>query len=237
MGSIRGTARLTGLFYLMMGLPGPFILMYIPRRFIVSGDAAATAAQILDAERLYRLGMLAGLISSVGFLLLVQSLYTLLRDVDRQQARMMVMFVLMAVGLGFVDMILQSAPLVVLRNAEALSAFTAPQRDALAYSFLRLRTNEMQVAASLWGLWLLPFGVLVWKSGFIPRVIGVLLIVGGVAYLAGSITYMVFPEHFRTVTRFTLPLGAPGEIAIMVWLLVRGHRFALQSRSNPVILP
>lgn len=235
MGRIRGTARTTGLIYLMMGLPAPFVLLYLPSRFVVKGDAAASAAQILDAELVYRMGMLASLIASVGFLLLVQSLYTLLKDVDRQQARMMVMFVLIAVALAFVDMILLAAPLTVLKNPEALSAFTAAQRDALAYEFLRLRTSEMNIAASLWGLWLFPFGVLVWKSGFIPRLIGLLLIVGGIAYLVGSLTFMLFPEYFPLVTRFTLPLGAPGELSIMLWLLIRGHKVLMPSQPLAVL--
>lgn len=234
MGRIRGTARTTGLFYLMMGLPGPFILMYIPRRFVVRGNPTASAAQILDAELLYRMGMLAGLVGAVGFLLLVQSLYTLLKDVDRQQARMMVMLVLVAVGMAFLDLLLQAAPLTVLKNAEALAAFTSPQRDALAYNFLRLRTSEIQIAASLWGLWLLPFGVLVWKSGFIPRIIGALLFIGGIAYVAGSLTFMLIPEYFSTVTRFTLPLAAPGEVSIMLWLLIKGHTVPMRSQRLAV---
>jgi hypothetical protein len=233
MGSIRGTGRLTGLFYLMMGLPGPFILMYIPRRFVARGDASATVGRILADESLYRLGMLAGLISAIGFLLLVQHLYAMLKDVDRQQARLMVMSVLIAVALGFVDIILQASPLAVLKNADALGAFTQPQRDALAYTLLRLRSTEIQVASSLWGIWLLPFGILVFKSGFIPRLIGGLLILGGLSYIVASITWMLAPGYFAAVSRFTLPLAAPGEISTMLYLLIRGHRITVPSRHEP----
>jgi hypothetical protein len=221
---IKGTARSTGLLYLVMGLPAPISLMYMPRRFFVPGDATATAANIAGGELVYRFGVLAGLISSVGFLLLALSLYRLLRDVDRLQARLLLSLVLMASVLGLVDSILLLAPLVFIHGAAAMPSFTQGQLDALALGFLRIRGAEIGIAASLWGLWLLPFGILVIRSRFIPAFIGVLLIIGGFAYLVGSVTSILFPEHLDQVSKITLPLGAPGELSIMLWLLIRGGR-------------
>jgi hypothetical protein len=198
--------------------------MYIPRRFLVPGDATATAANNANGELMYRFGVLAGLVSSVGFLLLALSLYRLLRDVDRLQARLLVSLVLMASVLGLIDLILLLAPLVFIHGAEAMRSFTQPQLDALALGFLRIRGAEIGIASSLWGLWLLPFGILVMKSRAIPAFIGLLLILGGFAYLAGSLTSILYPEHLKAVSKVTLPLGAPGELAIMLWLLIKGGR-------------
>ena len=221
---IKGTARSTGLLYLVMGLPAPITLMYMPRRFFVTGDASATAANIASGELVYRFGVLAGLVSSVGFVLLALSLYRLFRDVDRIQARLLLSLVLMASVLGLVDLILLLAPLVFIHGAAAMPSFTQAQLDALALGFLRIRGAEVGIASSLWGLWLLPFGILVMKSRVIPAFIGMLLILGGFAYLAGSLTSILYPEHLSAVSRITLPLGAPGELAIMLWLLIRGGR-------------
>ena len=224
---IKGTARSTGLLYLVMGLPAPITLMYMPRRFFIPGDATATAANIAGGELAYRFCVVAGLVSSVGFVLVGLSLYRLFRNIDRIQARLMLSLVLMASVLGLVDLVLLLAPLVWIHGTGMLSAFTQAQLDALALGFTRMRAAEIGVVSSLWGLWLLPFGILVLKSRFIPAFIGVLLVIGGFAYLVGSFTSIVYPEHLRAVSRITLPLGGPGEVAVILWLLIRGGRVPL----------
>jgi hypothetical protein len=222
MTSIRSRARVAGLLYLVMGIPGFFNFLFIPAAFIVPGDAAATARGITDRALTYRIGILSGLVGSIGFLFLALSLYGLFYDVDRTQARLLVSLVAVAVSIGVANLVNQLAPLVLLSGADFLSVFTRPQLDALAMAFLRLHGTGNQMAAAFWGLWLFPFGILVIRSRFIPRVLGVFLNLGGVAYLAISFTSLVFPADRQIVSRIALPFSAIGELPIALWLLVRG---------------
>jgi Domain of unknown function (DUF4386) len=198
--------------------------VYVPSAFIVPGDATATARNIAAAELTYRLGILGGLLSNVVFLLLVSSLYDLLRDVDRKQARLMVILVSVGATLGIANLLNQIAPLILSSGAHLSSVFTRPQLDALALGFLGLRNHGTHVAMAFWGLWLLPFGLLVMRSGFLPRILGVLLVAGCFAYLAVSFTFLVLPGYRNVVARAALPLSAVGELATIAWLLVKGAR-------------
>jgi hypothetical protein len=227
MSPIRGTARFTGVLYLLMGLPAPINLIYFPGHFIVRGNAAATAQNIAADMFIYRIAVLCGLVSTLFFVVLVLSLYSLLKDVDRKQARLMVAFVLVAVAIGMVNLLNQIAPLVLLGGAEFASAFTKPQVDTLALAFLRLNAGGNLIASSLWGLWLLPFGILVIKSEFIPKIIGYLLILGCFAYLANSVTYILWPHYLGVVNSIALPLAGPGELSILAWLLIKGGKVPL----------
>ncbi|MCM2310971.1 MAG: DUF4386 domain-containing protein [Steroidobacteraceae bacterium] len=218
------SARTAGLLYLLLAFIGPFNTMYIPSRFIVRGDPAATAERILSSELLYRAGIVADLASLVIFVLVVLALYRLLRDVDVQLARVMVALVVVSVGLSFTALLLQAAPLVVLREADWLSVFDGAEREALAMVFLRLRGQAITLAMAFWGLWLLPFGALVFRSGFIPRVLGVLLVIAGVSYLVSSVTSLLVPDYGRVVSRWLLAPAAIGELAIILWLAIRGVR-------------
>ena len=222
MSSTKWTARSIGVLYLVTMLPAPLNLIYMPGRFIVRGDAAATARNIADAELLYRLCTLAGFFNSIMFIVLGLSLYNLFKDVDRKQARLMVAFVAVSAAISLANLINEIAPLVLLSGADFLSAFSKPQLDALALGFLRLRDVGIGIATAFWGLWLLPFGILAHRSGFTPRLIGVLLIVGCFGYLAQSVTFIVLPALTTVVTYVTLPLAAPGEFVMIIWLLVKG---------------
>ena len=224
MNPTRSRGRLAGIFYLVMGIPGFFNLMYFPAVFIVAGDATATARRITDGASTYRIGVMSGLVSAIGFLFLAWSLYSLFEEVDRAQARLLVSAVTVAVAIGVANLVNQLAPLVLLSGADFLSVFTKPQLDALAMAFLKLHGTGNQLAAAFWGLWLFPFGILVIKSRFIPRVLGVFLILGGVAYLAVSFTGLVFPAYRQVVSQVALPFYAIGEFPIVLWLLVRGVR-------------
>lgn len=222
MSSIKTTARLAGVLYLVMGLLGWFSIMYVPSVFVVRGDATATARNIMNGESLYRLGILSQLASQTIFIFLVLILYDLFKDVDRKYARLMVVLVSVSVAIEFVNCLNLIAPLILLSGADYWSAFTKSQLDALALGFLGLRNSGINLVSLFWGLWLLPLGVLVIKSGFIPKVLGVLLIVACFAYVADSFTSVVFPTQMHTVSMVTLPLGGLGELAIVAWLIVKG---------------
>lgn len=221
MSSIKGTGRSTGLLYLIMGLPAPFALLYIPTHFIVKNDPQATAARIVAEESIYRLGVMADLISAVGFLVLVLSLYRLFKNVDRAQARAMVAFVLVASAIGFIDVTLMSSSLVF-----------AKTEPGLALTFARIRSTELNIANTLWGLWLFPFGILVMRSGFMPKFIGYFLILGGFCYVINAVTFVLAPQYLNVVTNVTLPLGGPGEILAMGWLLIKGGDVPFASETG-----
>jgi len=219
----NNTARVAGVLYVLMGVTAPFTLIYIPRKLIVPGNASATASNILASEMLFRIGIVAALISSVAFVFLVMTLYRLLSGVSKTHASVMVMLVLVSVAIGFVNEVNNIAALIVFRGADFLSAFGKPQLDALGMLFLRLRGQGLVVNEIFWGLWLFPFGMLVMRSGFLPRILGVLLIVNGFAYLAASLTSLVLPAYAGVVSRFAL-IAETGELWIGLWLLIKGAR-------------
>ena len=219
----KRTARQAAFLYLLMGLPAPINLMYMPGKFIVAGDAAATVSNISANEMTYRLCIFAGMVSSVAFIFLVVTLYELFQEVDRRQARLMVALVTVSSALGLVTLLNEIAPLILLHGADSFAAFSKPQLDALSLGFLNLRSTTVSVNSVLWGLWLFPFGILAIKSGFIPKLIGAALIVSGVAYVVSSVTFVLFPQYHHAVTQVTLPLGV-GELFMMLWLFIKGIR-------------
>jgi len=217
----KKAARIAGTLYLSMALFAPFSLIYIPRTMIVRGDATATAGRILANQTLFRLGIVAELMSSLIFIFLVLALYRLLSGVNQTHASLMVILVLIAVAVGFVNVLNNVAALTLFRGENFLAVFDKPQRDALGMLFLSLHRQGLQVAEIFWGLWLFPFGVLVMRSGFLPRILGVWLIVNCFPYLALSLTGLLFPQYQEMVYRIAFPVLF-GELAIALWLLIRG---------------
>jgi hypothetical protein len=222
----RAAARQTSLFYLMMGLPGPLVLLYLPRAFVVHGDAAATAQRIASNVATYRWLALADLVSPIGFVLLAWSLFNLFEDVDRKQARLLVSFVAVAATLGLVDAALLLVPVVLQSGSSYLAAFTKSQLDALTLGAFAVRDLLLLVNQAFWGLWLLPFGILVIKSGFAPKVIGFFLIIGCVGWLVLCATGIVFPVSLypgvAVVNRFAFMMVQPGEVLVLLWFIFKG---------------
>jgi hypothetical protein len=216
-------ARIAGAWYLSLVVTAPFSIMYIPRTLIVRGDATATANNIAAHETLFRLGIVADLISSVVFIFLVLALYRLLSGVNKTHAARMVALALVSVAVGFVNVLNNIAALTLFRGGEFLAVFDKRQLDALAMLFLGLHGKGIVINEIFWGLWLFPFGVLVMRSGFLPRILGLLLIIGCFSYVAISLTSLLLPDYASVVSRFLLPMTA-GELAIMLWLLVKGAK-------------
>ncbi len=215
------TARVAGALYLSMSVPAPFSLIYLPRKLIVPGNAAATANNILASQMLFRLGIVAELITAVIFLLLVMALYRLLSGVNKNHARLMVGLVLVSVAITFVNVVNNIAAFTLFRGGDFLAVFDKPQRDALAMLFLGLHGQGIVVNQVFWGLWLLPFGLLVMRSGFLPRILGIWLIINGFAYVALSLTDLLASQYGHMAFRIALP-ALFGELAIMLWLLIKG---------------
>jgi hypothetical protein len=218
---LKKAARIAGAIYLSMVVTGPFSLIYVPSKLIVRGNAAATADNILAHETMFRLSILADLINQIIFICLAVALYRLLRDVSRPWAWLMVAFVLVSVAVCFTNALNNIAALILFRGAEFLSVFDKPQRDALGMLFLRLHSHGLFTAEMFWGLWLFPFGLLVFRSRFLPRLIGIWLMLDCFAWIALSVIALFFPNYYQSAFKWLQPAFF-AELAIGFWLLIRG---------------
>lgn len=231
MSSLQSRARRAGIVYAVMSVVGAPALLYLPK-FVVTGDPTATARNVAAGEQLYRLLVLGNLAGSILFVVLGWSLYHLFENVDRKQAMLLLLLVLVSATIGIVDVAFVSAPLVVQSRSGFLSAFTPSQLDALSLALLKIRSVEVRANEALWGFWLVPFGILVIKSRFIPRIIGVLLLVASVGYVAMSFAYIGFPAYVPTVDRVGMIL-IQGELAVILWLLIKGAKRPDHERLVP----
>jgi hypothetical protein len=162
-------------------------------------------------------------VSTFFFLLLVLALHRLLGGVNRTHAALLVTFVAVSVGISCLNEVNNIGAWTLFRGADFLSAFDKPQREALGMLFLRLHSQGNFVNETFWGLWLVPFGLLVMKSGFLPRILGILLVVNGVAYVGCSLTWLLLPAYGAVVFDAAMP-ALLGELWIMAWLLIKGAR-------------
>lgn len=217
-------ARIAGLIYFILGITGMFGLMYVPSKIIVEGDAAATAANMLEHETLYRLGVLSNLVCQTAFVFLALALKRLFKNVNKLLTNMLVSLVLVSVPIAFVNTISQMGALLVLKEPEMLKALSQKQLIALSSFFIHLSDQGNMIVEIFWGLWLFPFGLLVYQSGFIPKLFGVLLIIGCVGYLVQSFISVVLPEFLKVVSIVTSITGTIGEIPVMLYLLIKGAK-------------
>ena len=223
MASLSHNARVAGLLYLTL-MTAPLRLIYIQDKLIVSGNAAATATNIATHQTIFRLGMLSDLFTATMAIFLTLALYRLFKVVDQGLAVIMVILgSLVSAPIYFVNTINDAAALLLVRGADFLAVFDKPQRETLAMLFLRLHNHGVLVNQVFWGLWLLPFGLLVYRSRFIPRVLGVWLILNGFAYVVLSVTGIMWPPYLAKVWSAALPVMF-GELAIMLWLIVIGAK-------------
>jgi len=222
MSSVRNPGRVAGLWYLLLVLGGPLRLIYIPNKLFVHGDAAATAANIAAHPLLFRFGMASDLFGAVVLIFLVLAFYRLFKGVDQQLAVLLVITGgVMPALINFVNVVNDAGALMVAQGPGFLSVFDKPQRDALVVVFVQLHHHLIVAAEVLWGLWLFPMGALTYKSGFLPRFIGVWLFINGFAYVVLSLTGLFFPDYQDKVFMFSQP-ALFGELAIMLWLVIKG---------------
>src|SRR5213082_3026796 len=214
-------ARIAGAIYLSMVFTAPFSLIYVPSKLIVRGNAAATADNILAHETMFRLSIFGDLIGQVIFICLGIALYRLLSKVNKIWSALMVAFVLVSAAVGFFNTLNNIAALTLFRGADLLAVFDKPQRDALAYLFVRLHSQGISIDEIFWGIWLFPFGLLVFRSGFLPRWIGVWLMINCFGYVFLSVISFFFPAYTDKAFLYLQPVLF-GELAIMLYLLIKG---------------
>ena len=224
MTSTSKNARIAGFLYLLLVIVGPLRLMYIPSTLFVHGNAPATAANIASHETLFRIGIAGDLFCGTILIFIVLALYRLFQEVDHSLAVLVVILGgVLPSAIDFFIVLNDAAALILVRGADFLSVFDKPQRDALAMLFLRMHDQEMFAAMIFWGLWLIPLGILVYRSRFLPRFLGVWLIVNGLGYVVNSFTGLLLPHYENTVRNFTFP-ALTGEVAFVLWLLIRGAK-------------
>ncbi len=223
MTTLKRQARIAGLLYLTL-MTAPLRLIYIPSHLFIPDNASATSANIAAHETLFRFGMLSDLFTATMGIFLTLALYRLFKGVDEGLARLVVILgALVVAPIYFLNTINDAAALLFARGADFLSVFDKPQRDAFVMVFLRMHHYGVVVNEVFWGLWLFPFGLLVYRSRFIPRLLGVWLMLNCCAYLATSITGILWPQYEQTVSNWVFPVMV-GELAIMLWLIIVGAR-------------
>jgi hypothetical protein len=223
MSSSSNPGRVAGFLYLLLGF-SVFRPIYVQGALIVRNSASATVHNIANHESLFRLGIVCDLLAGLSCLVVALALYRVLKQVDRNLGILMVLLGgCVPLVIGSLNSLNDIAALLLARGEGSLSAFNQPQQAALATLFLRIHEYGYLVNEIFAGLWLFPFGILVFRSVFIPRLIGVALMINGCAYLAISFTGLLAPDFVDRVTRVVSP-ALLGEGAIVLWLMIKGAR-------------
>ncbi|MBS0430839.1 MAG: DUF4386 domain-containing protein [Proteobacteria bacterium] len=219
---VTNPGRVAGFLYLLLVVAAPIRLIYIPNALFVHDDAAATAANIVAHETLFRFGMVSDMFCAAIEVFLVAALYWLFKGIDKRQAVLMVILGAMPnLGMYLFNVANDAAALMLTQGGNFLSAFDKPQRDAMAMLFLHLHGQVITAAEIFWGLWLFPLGMLVFRSRFVPRFLGIWLILNGIAYVAESAIGLTVPHYADALSKILFPVQF-GEVAFMLWLLIMG---------------
>jgi uncharacterized protein DUF4386 len=217
----RNLGRAAGALYLANSLLSVFNIMVVPNRLLVSGNAAATSANIIASEELFRLGIVSGLASAVTWIFLAYVLHRLFEGISAMQSFLLLCFTLLQVPILFLLELTALAALALL-GAPYLQAFDKPQLSSLAMLSLEMHRQGIVLVGVFWGLWLLPFGILLIESRFVPRIIGGLLVAAGVGWVINSGTLLLAPGRAHAVFTVASVLGGLGEGGTILWLLING---------------
>jgi hypothetical protein len=209
MDSIKKTARVAGLLYLLNAIFSGFAL-YVRSSLIVSGDAAATVNKILASGMLFRIGIVSDLVGQVFQILMTLALYELFKTANKKYAVLMAVLGLMIVPIAMLNQVNQFAVLTLLSTAN--------------YSQIMFYVSQfgygLFIAQIFFGLWLFPLGYLVIKSRYVPRIFGILLLVAGFGYVIDSFGKFLLPNYNPTIAIFTFV----GEVTFLSWLLIKGAK-------------
>jgi hypothetical protein len=224
MTSLSKSARVAGLLYVVASAVGIVRLLYVPKALFVHGNAAATAGNIAGHELLFRLGIVCYLLGGVLWLFVPLALYRLFKGVNQGLAVVMVILgSLMQTPVFVINTMNDVAALLFAGGADFMSVIDKVQREAFMMLFLNLHYHLDLANEIFWGLWLVPFGLLVYRSRFLPRILGVWLILACFGWLALSLTSLLFPPYAEMVYKSTQP-ATLGEVATMLWLVIMGAK-------------
>ncbi|RKR08497.1 uncharacterized protein DUF4386 [Flavobacterium sp. 90] len=222
--NLKRTARIAGFIYLLIAITGVFGIMYVPMQLIDSGNLPLTMRTILRHEFLFRAGIMSNLVCQTLFVFLVLQLYKLFQQVSKHLTRTMFALVIVGVPIAFVIIFNQLFALLLLKE-NFMKSFPPAQLQVLVMAFLKMYNYGNVVIGIFWGLWLIPFGQLVYRSGFMPKILGILLIIGGSAYVLDAFAFVLSPDYHYSVTGIIVGLtSSVAEFAMVFWLLIKGVR-------------
>lgn len=219
------TSRIAGLLYLGVVLTGIFSLMYVPSKLINYDNAALTFQNIKSSEILFRFGIAGGLLCYIFFLFLPVVLYRLLKPVNENMAKIMVLLAVISVPMYFINAQNQLTALSIVNNPDAFTASTAEQIQTQVLFYISQYNDGMRLIHIFSGLWLMPFGYLVFRSGFLPKWLGIILMIGCFGYLFNFFARLLMPGYSELGISSYISLPASiGEIGICLWLLIIGAK-------------
>ncbi len=222
LGSNKTTARLAGLTYLIVVITGIFSLAYVPSKLIIWNDSAKTFEQISGSQMLFRMSIVSSMICYVAFLLLPFVLYYLFHSVNEIAAKLMIVFSVFSVPISMLNLQNKYGVLTLI-NSTNLYSFDPSQIYSQMMLLLENYDNGILILHIFWGLWLLPFGFLVYKSGFLPKVLGILLMLGCCGYFVNFVGNTLFENYGGSlISNIASKPAAFGEIGTCLWLLIRG---------------
>ena len=217
----KRTARIAGLWYLVLAITAGYSWTYITNTF--AGESAAlTIRNILATEARYIVSIICSIVGQTAFLFLALSLHRLFKNVNQTQARLMLTFVIIAVAIMFVNIIFQTGALVFLKRANYLTAFSAAQVSEVVTMFLHLHIMGVYVVDIFWGLWLFPLACLAYQSNFIPKIIVFVLVISGIGYIIDSLSFIINQEAHAMLSKYLWLPEALGEVVMLLWLLIKG---------------
>lgn len=223
MNSSKNTARLAGLLWVLIAVTTGFSLVYVRPKLIVFADAAATANNILACESLFRAAIASGILGQIFTLFFGLTIFRLFKSVNDKLAMFFLTTLSVGVGVGIVNSLNNLGALVVLGDADYLKAFPREQLNALAMMFLRVNNFGIGLMEIFTALYLFSLGLLIKRSGYLPRILGILLMIGACAFPINTFTKILIPQfHPALIMQLTMILNAFGSPATMLWLLIKG---------------
>jgi len=231
MNSNKRTAKIAGLLYLLVIIFGVFAQVVVRSSLIVPGDAETTASNIMASESLFRLGFMSDLMMMTCYLLLAFTLYVLLKPVNKDFSLLFVLFTLASVAIMSLNMLNQFVALLLLNGADYLKVFAIDQLHALTLLFLNFHNYGYSIAQIFFGLWLLPLGYVIFKSGYFPKALGILLILACFGHLIQFFQIFLFPSY-EAITYPGLAIATVGEFSLCFWLLIKGVNAPITVEHN-----
>jgi Domain of unknown function (DUF4386) len=224
MNPAKRLARVAGALYLLVGIFGGFAEGYLEPKMYVAGNASATAGNVVANSGLVRMGVVADLLDGTFFVILALTLFILLKSVHKSMARAMLVFVTLAAGITCMAAVFEFEGLRVATGAVDLAGFGTEGSNALVLLLLDTQHYGLLTAQIFFGLWLVPLGYLAYKSGWFPKALGILLVVGGGCYLVDLLAAFLVPDLGQQIHAFIVIPCAVAETWMVGYLLVIGVR-------------
>lgn len=216
--SIKTTARKAGILYLLQIPLGVFGIIYVPQFLIENGNMAKSTANILANEFTFRLSIVSAILCALATIATAYYIFKLLKPINKSYAKWIVIFTMMVAPITMINELNHISILALLKNKELIASFSTTQVEGLINLFLDLHKYGLQISNIFFGLWLLPMGYLVIKSGYIPKVIGYFLLITCLGYLLDFLIFFIYPSFGIVFSEFTWL----GEVMMVLWLLVKG---------------